>query len=115
MDLPGAMPEEVKDQIIDLIGCSREDIIPASGKTGMGVPEILSAIIERVPSPKGDPSSRLQRSEERRVGNECVSTCRSRWSPYHLKKTTYNYVVQHYHTITHLAVKHISREKDQIT
>src|SRR3546814_17242581 len=60
MDLPGAMPEEVKDQIIDLIGCSREDIIPASGKTGMGVPEILSAIIERVPSPKGDPSSRLQ-------------------------------------------------------
>ncbi len=60
MDLPGAMPEEVKDQIIDLIGCKREDIIPASGKTGMGIPEILQAIVERVPAPVGDPEAPLQ-------------------------------------------------------
>lgn len=60
MDLPGAMPEEVKDQIVDLIGCKREDIIPASGKTGMGVPEILQAITGRIPAPKGDPEARLQ-------------------------------------------------------
>lgn len=53
MDLPGAMPEEVKDQIVDLIGCSRESVIPASGKTGMGVNDILRAIVERVPHPKG--------------------------------------------------------------
>jgi len=54
MDLPGAMPEEVKDQIVDLIGCKREEIIPASGKTGQGVMEILEAILERIPSPKGN-------------------------------------------------------------
>lgn len=60
MDLPGAMPEEVKDQIIDMIGCKREDIIPASGKTGMGVENILQAIIERIPAPKGDPEAPLQ-------------------------------------------------------
>jgi len=60
MDLPGAMPEEVKDQIIDLIGCKREEIIPASGKTGMGVPEILEAITERIPAPVGDPEAPLQ-------------------------------------------------------
>lgn len=60
MDLPGAMPEEVKDQIIDLIGCKREEIIPASGKTGMGIPEILQAIVDRVPSPVGDPEAPLQ-------------------------------------------------------
>ncbi len=60
MDLPGAMPEEVKDQIIDLIGCKREDIIPASGKTGMGIPEILQAIVDRVPAPVGDPEAPLQ-------------------------------------------------------
>ncbi|WP_207426310.1 translation elongation factor 4 [Pedobacter sp. SYSU D00535] len=60
MDLPGAMPEEVKDQIIELIGCKREDIIPASGKTGMGVYDILQAIIERVPAPVGDPKGELQ-------------------------------------------------------
>ena len=60
MDLPGAMPEEVKDQIVELIGCKREDIIPASGKTGMGVNDILKAIIERVPAPKGDPKAPLQ-------------------------------------------------------
>ncbi|WP_256006382.1 MULTISPECIES: translation elongation factor 4 [Pedobacter] len=60
MDLPGAMPEEVKDQIIDLIGCKREEIIPASGKTGMGIPDILQAIIDRVPAPVGDPEAPLQ-------------------------------------------------------
>jgi GTP-binding protein LepA len=60
MDLPGAMPEEVKDQIIDLIGCDREDIIPASGKTGLGVDKILDAIINRIPAPKGDPDGPLQ-------------------------------------------------------
>ncbi|WP_276088347.1 translation elongation factor 4 [Pedobacter sp. JY14-1] len=60
MDLPGAMPEEVKDQIIDLIGCKREEIIPASGKTGMGVPEILQAITERIPAPAGNPEAPLQ-------------------------------------------------------
>ena len=60
MDLPGAMPEEVKDQIIELIGCKREDIIPASGKTGMGVHDILRAIVARVPEPKGNPDSELQ-------------------------------------------------------
>ncbi len=60
MDLPGAMPEEVKDQIIELIGCKREDIIPASGKTGMGVYDILQAIIDRVPAPVGNPDGELQ-------------------------------------------------------
>jgi GTP-binding protein LepA len=60
MDLPGAMPEEVKDQIVDLIGCKREDIIPASGKTGLGVPDILQAIIDRIPAPVGDPEAPLQ-------------------------------------------------------
>ncbi|SHE82680.1 translation elongation factor 4 [Pedobacter caeni] len=60
MDLPGAMPEEVKDQIIDLIGCKREEIIPASGKTGLGVMEILQAIIDRVPAPVGEPEAPLQ-------------------------------------------------------
>lgn len=60
MDLPGAQPEEVKDQIIDLIGCKNEDIIPASGKTGLGINDILSAIIHRVPAPKGDPNAPLQ-------------------------------------------------------
>lgn len=60
MDLPGAMPEEVKDQIVDLIGCKREEILAASGKTGMGVHEILRAIVERVPAPVGDPEAPLQ-------------------------------------------------------
>ena len=60
MDLPGAMPEEVKDQIIELIGCKREEIIPASGKTGLGVDHILRAIVERRPSPKGNPDGELQ-------------------------------------------------------
>ncbi|TFF39236.1 translation elongation factor 4 [Mucilaginibacter psychrotolerans] len=60
MDLPGAMPEEVKDQIVELIGCKREEILAASGKTGMGVFDILRAIIERVPAPVGDPDAPLQ-------------------------------------------------------
>ena len=60
MDLPGAMPEEVKDQIVDLIGCDPDDIIPASGKTGLGVYDILEAIVDRVPGPKGDPESPLK-------------------------------------------------------
>jgi GTP-binding protein LepA len=60
MDLPGAMPEEVKDQIVDLIGCKREDILAASGKTGLGVLDVLRAIIERVPAPVGDPDAPLQ-------------------------------------------------------
>ncbi len=60
MDLPGAMPEEVKDQIVELIGGKREDIIPASGKTGLGVMNILDAIIDRVPHPVGDPDAPLQ-------------------------------------------------------
>ncbi len=60
IDLPSAMPEEVKDQIIDLIGCDREDILSASGKTGQGVEEILEAIVERVPAPIGDPKAPLQ-------------------------------------------------------
>ena len=60
MDLPGAMPEEVKDQIVELIGCKREEILAASGKTGMGVHDILRAIIERVPAPVGDPDAPLQ-------------------------------------------------------
>jgi GTP-binding protein LepA len=60
MDLPGAMPEEVTDQIVDLIGCKKEEIIPASGKTGLGVEDILKAIVERIPAPKGDPAAPLQ-------------------------------------------------------
>ena len=60
VDLDSAKPEEIEDQIIELLGCKREDIIRASGKTGVGVPEILDAIIERVPSPKGDPEAPLQ-------------------------------------------------------
>lgn len=60
MDLPGAMPEEVKDQIVDLIGCKREEIIPASGKTGLGVDKILEAIVDRVPAPVGDNEAPLQ-------------------------------------------------------
>ncbi|MEY4216045.1 MAG: elongation factor 4 [Bacteroidota bacterium] len=60
MDLPSAMPEEVADQIIDLIGCKPEEIIPASGKTGLGVDQILEAVISRIPSPKGDEEAPLQ-------------------------------------------------------
>ncbi len=60
IDLPGAMPEEVSDQIVELIGCDRSEIIHASGKEGTGVLEILEAIIHRIPAPKGDPEAPLQ-------------------------------------------------------
>lgn len=60
MDLPNALPEVVEDQIIDLIGCKREEIIHASGKTGMGAEKILERIIEKIPPPKGDPDAPLQ-------------------------------------------------------
>jgi len=60
MDLPGAEPEEVKDQIEELILCDRDEIIPASGKTGMGVLDILNAVIDRVPAPKGDQKGALK-------------------------------------------------------
>jgi len=60
MDLENAMPEEVKDQIVDLIGCDRDEIIEASGKTGYGVDKILEAIIARISPPKGDPEAPLQ-------------------------------------------------------
>ena len=60
IDMPNAMPEEVEDEIVDLIGCDPEDIIRASGKTGEGVPEILEAIIKRIPAPKGDVKAPLQ-------------------------------------------------------
>ena len=60
MDMDAAMPEEVKDQIVELIGCKRETIIEASGKTGMGVDEILERIIADVPAPSGDPEAPLQ-------------------------------------------------------
>lgn len=60
MDLPSAMPEEVSDQIVDLIGCEYEDILKASGKTGEGVEDILTAVIERVKAPEGDPEAPLQ-------------------------------------------------------
>lgn len=60
IDLPGAMIEEVSDQIIDLIGCDKEDIIHASAKEGIGIKEILEAIVHRIPAPKGDPDEPLQ-------------------------------------------------------
>ena len=60
MDLPGAMPEEVSDQIVELIGCEYEEIIQASGKTGLGVEEILAAVVNTVPPPKGDEEAPLQ-------------------------------------------------------
>lgn len=60
MDMPTAMPDEVKDQIVDIIGCERNDIIEASAKTGMGISEILEAIIGRIPPPKGNPNLSLQ-------------------------------------------------------
>ena len=60
VDLDSANPDEVEDQIVDLLGCRREEIIRASGKTGEGVPAILQAIVERVPAPKGDPEAPLQ-------------------------------------------------------
>ena len=60
IDMPNAMPEEVEDEIVELIGCDPEDIIRASGKTGAGVPDILEAIIKRIPAPKGDANEPLQ-------------------------------------------------------
>ena len=60
VDLASAMIEEVTDQIVDLIGCDREDVILASGKTGIGVDNILQAIVEKVPAPTGDPEAPLQ-------------------------------------------------------
>ena len=60
IDMPNAMPEEVEDEIVDLIGCDPEDIIRASGKTGEGVPEILEAIVKCIPAPKGDVKAPLQ-------------------------------------------------------
>jgi GTP-binding protein LepA len=60
IDLPSAEPEAVKDQIVELLGCDREEIIHASGKTGIGIQEILDAIIAHVPSPSGDPNAPLQ-------------------------------------------------------
>ena len=60
VDLPSANPEEVTDDIVDLIGCNAEEVIPASAKTGLGIEDILTAIVERVPAPKGDPKAPLQ-------------------------------------------------------
>src|SRR5213595_3548606 len=60
IDMDGAMIEEVEDQMIDLIGCKREDILRASGRTGLGVDKILESIVERIPAPKGDPEAPLQ-------------------------------------------------------
>ena len=60
IDMPSAMPDEVEDEIIDLIGCDREDIIRASGKTGEGVQQILDAVVDRIPHPEGDEQAPLQ-------------------------------------------------------
>ena len=60
IDMPSAMIDEVKDQVVDLLGCDHDDILCASGKTGEGVPEILEAIVKRIPAPKGDENAPLQ-------------------------------------------------------
>ena len=60
IDLPSALPDEVEDQIVELLGCKRDTVLRASGKTGEGVYDILNAIIERIPAPKGDPEAPLQ-------------------------------------------------------
>jgi len=60
VDLPSANPEEVTDDIVDLLGCDPEEVIPASAKTGIGIKEILEAVIERIPAPKGNPDEPLQ-------------------------------------------------------
>jgi GTP-binding protein LepA len=60
IDMESAMIDEVSDQIMDLVGCRKEDIILASGKTGIGVPDIMRAVVERIPAPKGDPDGALQ-------------------------------------------------------
>ena len=60
IDMPSAMPDEVEDEIVELLGCDRKDIIRASAKTGEGVPEILEAVVKRIPHPEGDPGKPLQ-------------------------------------------------------
>ena len=60
IDMPSAMPDEVEDEIVELLGCKREDILRASGKTGEGVDEILEAVVQRIPSPTGDSNAPLQ-------------------------------------------------------
>ncbi|MBR2242510.1 MAG: translation elongation factor 4 [Prevotella sp.] len=60
IDMPSAMPDEVEDEIVELIGCDRKDIIRASGKTGEGVEDVLNAVVERIPCPKGNPEAPLQ-------------------------------------------------------
>ena len=60
IDMDSAQPEKVEDQIVDLLGCDREDILRCSARTGLGVPEILEAIVKRIPAPKGDPDAPLQ-------------------------------------------------------
>ena len=60
IDMDGAMIEETKDQIVDLVGCERDEVILASGKSGIGIEEIIEAIINRIPAPKGDPKAPLQ-------------------------------------------------------
>ena len=60
VDMPSAMPEEVEDEIVELIGCDRKDILRASGKTGVGVPDLLKAVVNRIPAPKGEPQAPLQ-------------------------------------------------------
>lgn len=60
IDLPSAQPDEMADEVVNLLGCERDEILLASGKTGEGVPEILEAIVHRIPAPKGDPSAPLQ-------------------------------------------------------
>jgi GTP-binding protein LepA len=60
IDLPHAMPDEVTDEIVDLLGCKREDIIRASAKEGIGIEEILRAVVQRIPPPKGNPNAPLQ-------------------------------------------------------
>ena len=60
IDMPSAMPDEVEDEIIELLGCKREEILRASGRTGEGVPSILDAVVERIPSPTGDKEAPLQ-------------------------------------------------------
>lgn len=60
VDMPNAMPEEVEDEIVELIGCDRKDILRASGKTGEGVPDVLRAVVERIPAPEGDANAPLQ-------------------------------------------------------
>ena len=85
IDLPAAEPEKVKREIEDIIGLPADDAVLASAKNGIGIENILEAIVQRIPAPNYDENAPLKalifttRSEERRVGKEC----RSRWSPYH--------------------------------